>query len=143
MTAHVDTFARDRLPPPDQMPELIFELPELQFPQRLNAAVSLLDTRVAADGARPCVMGTGVRWIDLDCEIEVMRRFGWPTALCIGGAQIIVDAGVTLIFCHRPRKDFNGLWKFLFLNQGGPQKVRGHFVVWKEPLQFFENDDTL
>jgi 2-aminobenzoate-CoA ligase len=73
MTAHVDTFARDRLPPPDQMPELIFELPELQFPQRLNAAVSLLDTRVAADGARPCVMGTGVRWTYADLQAQVDR----------------------------------------------------------------------
>ena len=28
-TAHVDTFARDNLPPPDELPEVLFELPEL------------------------------------------------------------------------------------------------------------------
>ncbi|MGW3494504.1 AMP-binding protein [Streptomyces sp. NPDC001020] len=41
-TAHLDTFARDRLPPPEQRPELRFDLPELRYPERLNAAVELL-----------------------------------------------------------------------------------------------------
>ena len=42
-TAHVDTFARDHLPPRDQWPDLVFELPELHFPERLNCATELLD----------------------------------------------------------------------------------------------------
>ncbi|MBC9730027.1 AMP-binding protein [Streptomyces sp. TRM68367] len=41
-TAHVDTFARDHLPPPDQWPELRFDLPELHYPERLNCAEELL-----------------------------------------------------------------------------------------------------
>src|SRR5690606_31909361 len=41
-TAHVDTFARDNLPPPEQWPELRFDLPELQYPERLNCAAELL-----------------------------------------------------------------------------------------------------
>ncbi|MET8950368.1 AMP-binding protein [Streptomyces sp. NPDC004533] len=41
-TAHLDTFSRDQLPPPEQWPELLFDLPELQYPERLNAAVELL-----------------------------------------------------------------------------------------------------
>jgi len=45
-TAHVDTFARDNLPPKNQWPELIFELPELQYPKRLNCAAELLDKMV-------------------------------------------------------------------------------------------------
>jgi 2-aminobenzoate-CoA ligase len=49
-TAHVDTFARDNLPPRDQWPELIFELPELQFPERLNCAGELLDRAVDQRG---------------------------------------------------------------------------------------------
>jgi 2-aminobenzoate-CoA ligase len=57
-TAHVDTFARDRLPPPQALPEFLFELPALQLPPRLNCAAELLDRRVAAgDGDRPCVAG--------------------------------------------------------------------------------------
>ena len=46
-TAHVDTFARDNLPPKSQWPELIFELPELQYAKRLNCAAELLDKMVA------------------------------------------------------------------------------------------------
>ena len=45
-TAHVDTFARDNLPPREQWPELRFELPELQYPGRLNCATELLDKPV-------------------------------------------------------------------------------------------------
>jgi 2-aminobenzoate-CoA ligase len=46
-TAHVDSFARDNLPPRAQWPELVFELPELHYPQRLNCATELLDRALA------------------------------------------------------------------------------------------------
>ncbi|HEX8192303.1 MAG TPA: AMP-binding protein, partial [Allosphingosinicella sp.] len=42
-SAHVDTFVRDRLPPPEAQPEFLFDLPELRYPERLNAAVELID----------------------------------------------------------------------------------------------------
>jgi 2-aminobenzoate-CoA ligase len=45
-TAHVDTFARDNLPPRRMWPELRFDLPELQYPARLNCATELLDKPV-------------------------------------------------------------------------------------------------
>ena len=74
MTAHVDTFARDRLPPPALMPELIFELPELQFPPLLNTTAALLDRRVAeGDGDRPAVMGAGVRWTYAELQAQANR----------------------------------------------------------------------
>ncbi|MFC7896846.1 AMP-binding protein [Streptomyces sp. NPDC057381] len=41
-SGHVDTFAREHLPPPDQWPELRFDLPELRYPARLNCAAELL-----------------------------------------------------------------------------------------------------
>ncbi|WP_454345490.1 AMP-binding protein [Streptomyces canus] len=41
-SAHVDTFARDHLPPPGQWPELRFDLPEVRYPDRLNCAAELL-----------------------------------------------------------------------------------------------------
>ena len=37
-----DAFVRDHLPPPDLLPEFRFDLPELQYPERLNAAGELL-----------------------------------------------------------------------------------------------------
>ena len=62
-TAHVDTFARDNLPPRDQWPELLYELPELQYPERLNCAGELLDGRVAAgDGDRVALRAPLTTW---------------------------------------------------------------------------------
>jgi len=43
ISAHLDTFARDNLPPKEQWPELLFELPEFQYSDRLNCATELLD----------------------------------------------------------------------------------------------------
>jgi 2-aminobenzoate-CoA ligase len=63
-TAHLDTFARDHLPPREQWPELIFELPELQYPERFNCAVELLDRNVVqGNGARTALIGAdGAAW---------------------------------------------------------------------------------
>ena len=59
-SAHIDTFAHDRLPPPDQRPRFIFELPELQFNEQLNCAAELLDRHVEAGrGDRICVRAPG------------------------------------------------------------------------------------
>ncbi|MEO6031925.1 MAG: AMP-binding protein [Burkholderiaceae bacterium] len=71
-TAHVDTFARDHLPPPDQQPEFLFELPELQFPERLNCATELLDRHIAEGrGERVCLRAPGgLQW----SYAELQRR---------------------------------------------------------------------
>ncbi|HEV3085776.1 MAG TPA: benzoate-CoA ligase family protein [Candidatus Elarobacter sp.] len=56
-TAHLDTFARDHLPPREEWPEFLFTLPELQYPERLNCAAELLDATVAKGfGARPAIL---------------------------------------------------------------------------------------
>ncbi|HLJ83496.1 MAG TPA: benzoate-CoA ligase family protein [Candidatus Eremiobacteraceae bacterium] len=47
-SAHVDRFAADNLPPMDQWPDFIFELPELRYPAQLNCAQSLIDGHIAA-----------------------------------------------------------------------------------------------
>jgi len=47
-SAHIDTFARDNLPPLDQWPELLLEgNPDVAYPARLNCAVELVDAHVA------------------------------------------------------------------------------------------------
>jgi len=46
-SAHVDTFARDNLPPREQWPEFIFESPEFEFPARINCASLLIDNKLA------------------------------------------------------------------------------------------------
>ncbi len=55
-TAHVDSFARDHLPPRELWPEMIFDIPEVRYPERLNCVVELLDRMVAAGhGERPVI----------------------------------------------------------------------------------------
>jgi len=63
-TSHIDTFARDHLPPPDQWPDLIFDLPELNYPERLNCAEELLDRAVERGwGERAAILAPGgLRW---------------------------------------------------------------------------------
>lgn len=65
-SAHVDTFCRDNLPPRELWPDLVFEVPEVHYPQRLNVATVLLDDVIDGmpDGAdRPCVLAPdGTRW---------------------------------------------------------------------------------
>ncbi len=56
-SAHLDSFARDNLPARAQWPDFLFDLPELQYPKRVNCAVELLDRWVAAGhGSRPCLI---------------------------------------------------------------------------------------
>ncbi len=78
MNSAVDTFARDRLPAAADLPEFVFDLPELealQGPVRLNAAAELLDARVAAgQGARTCLIGgDGRRWTYAQVQQQVNR----------------------------------------------------------------------
>ncbi|MFC3110558.1 benzoate-CoA ligase family protein [Undibacterium arcticum] len=55
-SAYLDTFARDNLPPRAHWPQLLFELPELQYPDRLNCVVELLDRMaVGAQAQRPAI----------------------------------------------------------------------------------------
>ncbi len=62
-TAHIDCFARDNLPPRDQWPELLFERPELQFPQRLNCATAILERQaLGPGGSRPALLTPEATW---------------------------------------------------------------------------------
>ena len=62
-TAHLDTFARDNLPPRELWPEFSFDLPELQYPERLNCATELLDRAVERGlGDKPVFYTPNERW---------------------------------------------------------------------------------
>jgi 2-aminobenzoate-CoA ligase len=73
-SAHVDTFARDNLPPRDAWPELVFELPELQYPPRLNCGVELLDRAVERGwGSRTAIVamdGTRLTYAELLADVN-------------------------------------------------------------------------
>ncbi|NYT67471.1 AMP-binding protein [Pusillimonas noertemannii] len=60
-SAHIDTFARDHLPPESEWPEFLLEgNPDVVYPARLNCVVELVDAHVArGDGDR-----IALRWRD-------------------------------------------------------------------------------
>jgi 2-aminobenzoate-CoA ligase len=60
LTGHVDTFAEDHLPPPGQMPELIFDEFVVRYPEQINAAGYFLDRHVDSGGsANRCIILPG------------------------------------------------------------------------------------
>jgi 2-aminobenzoate-CoA ligase len=62
-SAHTDTFCRDNLPSPGQWPDLEFTLPELTYPDRLNAADALLNPTIeAGGGGRRCLVSPTETW---------------------------------------------------------------------------------
>jgi 2-aminobenzoate-CoA ligase len=59
-SAHVDTFTRDRLPPPEEWPDLL--LVGFAYPDRLNAGVELTDAMVRKGfGDHTALIGNGRR----------------------------------------------------------------------------------
>jgi 2-aminobenzoate-CoA ligase len=60
-----DSFVRDRLPSPELLPEFRFDLPEVQYPERLNAAAELL--KAGAPAALAVVNDHG-RWAYADLD---------------------------------------------------------------------------
>jgi 2-aminobenzoate-CoA ligase len=74
-TAHVDTFARDHLPPRAQWPEFLFDLPELQFPAQLNCATELLDKAVSERGwgGRACIRASNLTWTYAELQDHANR----------------------------------------------------------------------
>ncbi|MPZ55945.1 MAG: benzoate-CoA ligase family protein [Rhizobiales bacterium] len=73
-SAHVDTFARDSLPPREQWPDFLFDLPELQYPERLNCVSELLDCWIArGDGNSPCLIAPAEIWSYAELAERVNR----------------------------------------------------------------------
>ena len=63
-TAHVDTFSYQNLPPREQWPKLIFDLPELRYPERINCGTELLDRAIDRGWSeRTAILAPdGLRW---------------------------------------------------------------------------------
>ncbi|HXW30769.1 MAG TPA: benzoate-CoA ligase family protein [Xanthobacteraceae bacterium] len=56
-SAHLDSFAREHLPPAEDWPHFVFNQSELVYPDRVNCAVELLDRWIGAgEGARRCLI---------------------------------------------------------------------------------------
>ena len=73
-SAHVDTFARDGLPPESEQPDFVFALPELEYPGRLNCVSELLDRWIERGmGDRPCFISPTVTWSYAETAAQVNR----------------------------------------------------------------------
>ena len=59
-TGHMDTFARDNLPPRELWP--VMDLGDLDYPARLNCAAELLDRNAIADPARTAFITPAGTW---------------------------------------------------------------------------------
>ncbi len=59
-SAHVDSFARDNLPPFDRWPDILLDRPEFQYPDRINVGVELTDRMVEKGfGDHVALIGNG------------------------------------------------------------------------------------
>jgi len=74
-TAHVDTFARDHLPPRDQWPLIdLTGVPELsRYPDWLNCASELLDKQAERHGDRPAFHSETETWTYRDLQEKADR----------------------------------------------------------------------
>jgi 2-aminobenzoate-CoA ligase len=73
-SAHVDTFARDHLPAPEQWPEFSFDLPDLRYPERLNCVSAFVDDWLTAGhGGRDCLNSPSERLSYADLAERVNR----------------------------------------------------------------------
>ena len=77
-SGHVDTFARDNLPPREQWPEFKFDLPELQYPERLNCVTAMGRPLGRGRAGRPAVPALADRVADL----RAAQRAGEPHRQC-------------------------------------------------------------
>ena len=95
-TAHVDTFARDNLPPRDQWPELLFLLPELQYPERMNCATMLLDRAIERGwGDHPAILSPdGAAWTygELNARANRIARVLTEDLGVVPGNRILLRA---------------------------------------------------
>ncbi|MET3376670.1 2-aminobenzoate-CoA ligase [Variovorax boronicumulans] len=74
MSAQVDRFVHDRLPPTAQLPVFRYDLPELQFPDQLNLVEELLDKAVAKGfGDRPMLRSPAGVLTYAQAGVEVNR----------------------------------------------------------------------
>jgi 2-aminobenzoate-CoA ligase len=92
-SAHVDTFARDNLPPLDQWPDLIFTIPEVQYPDRLNCAVELLDNWVRqGHGDRPAILSASgmLTYAQMQAQVDQVAHVLTSEMGLVPGNRVLV-----------------------------------------------------
>lgn len=84
-SAHVDTFARDHLPPQEQWPVLMLDNADVTYPARINCATELLDRAIEnGQGDRPAI------WSDVNGKPHA-TSYRELRALVNRSAHVLVD----------------------------------------------------
>ncbi|HWT37976.1 MAG TPA: AMP-binding protein [Paraburkholderia sp.] len=84
-SAHVDTFARDHMPPQDQWPVFLLDNPDVAYPSRFNCATELLDRAVESGHRdRPAI------WSDVEGKPRA-TTYGELLAMVNRSAHVLVD----------------------------------------------------
>src|SRR6266498_373395 len=74
MTAEQDRFVQDRLPAPSELPHMLYERPEFQFPDQLNLVEELLDkARLKGFADRPMLRSSGATLTYADARDRIDR----------------------------------------------------------------------
>ncbi len=98
-SAHRDRFVLDRMPADEDLPELLFEGPELQFPERLNAAQALLGPRRQAPDADRIALRTpsGERWTygELDQRSDAIAQVLVDDLGLVSGNRVLLRGANT------------------------------------------------
>lgn len=98
-TKQMDSFAMDSLPPPEQWPQFLFELPELHYPAQLNCASELLDKAVAAGlGDKPALRSRSETW----SYAELLDRVNRIAGVLTGDMKLIPGSRVLLRGANQP-----------------------------------------
>ena len=91
-----DGFARAKLPPREQWPALIFELPELCYPDRFNCAAEFVDVHVArGQGAATALIGARERvtYAELQTRANRIARVLSEDLGLATGSRVLLRSG--------------------------------------------------
>jgi 2-aminobenzoate-CoA ligase len=95
-SGYSDSFARDKLPPREQWPEMIFDLPELRYPERLNCAAELVDVHVArGHGAKTAFIGQDgdVSYLELQQRANRIAQVLTGVLKLATGSRVLLRSG--------------------------------------------------
>jgi 2-aminobenzoate-CoA ligase len=94
--AQRDRFAEERLPLPDAMPRFRFDLPDLQYPEQMNAVTYFVDRHVdAGRGARRAIAapdGTAWTYDDLHRTVNKIANVLVEELGVVPGARVLLRA---------------------------------------------------
>jgi len=136
-SAHVDTFARNHLPPLEDQPEYFLDLPELRFPERLNCATELLDRHVQEGrGDRACVSApAGPSWT----YAELQRQADRIAHVLVAESGLVPGNRVLLRAANKPM--LVACW-FAVMKAGGIAVATMPMLRAKELIQIVEKAEV-